>query len=90
LTKLNSGESVTIEGLSKEFNVSNRTIQRDLNERFSYLPITKENKYYHLEPYALGKLNFEDKKEDFEVLSTAEGEVFTSHSEFIELRLKYI
>lgn len=68
LTKLNNGESVTVEELAKEFNVSNRTIQRDLKERFSYIPIKKENKYYRLEPYALGKLRFEDIK-NFATLS---------------------
>lgn len=62
LTKLNSGETFTIEDLMSEFNVAKRTIQRDLNERFSYLPIKKENGVYSLEEYCLGKLNFNDIK----------------------------
>lgn len=62
LTKLNSGERFRVEELAEEFNVSTRTIQRDMNERFSYLPIQKENGYYFLEEYCLGKLNFEDIK----------------------------
>ena len=62
LTKLNNGESFTVKELSKEFEVGVRTIQRDLKERLIYLPIVKKNKYYSMESYALGKLNFEDIK----------------------------
>jgi len=60
LNKLNQGERFSIDDLVEEFNVSKRTIQRDMNERFSYLPLQKENGYYFLEEYCLGKLNFED------------------------------
>lgn len=42
LTKLNNGERFTIEELADEFNVNVRTIQRDLNERLSYIPIIKD------------------------------------------------
>ncbi|MEA2016812.1 MAG: WYL domain-containing protein [Campylobacterota bacterium] len=62
LTKLNDGEKLSIDNLADEFNVAKRTIQRDLNERFSYLPIKKENGLYFLEEYCLRKLNFEDIK----------------------------
>lgn len=62
LLKFNSGERFTVDELCEEFNVDKRTIQRDINERFSYFPIKKENGYYFLEPYALGKLTFEDIK----------------------------
>jgi len=62
LTKLNSGERFNLQDLAQEFNVSIRTIQRDINKRFSYLPLKKENGYYFLEEYCLGKLNFEDIK----------------------------
>ena len=41
LTKLNNGERFTAQELSEEFNVNLRTIQRDLNERLSALPIKK-------------------------------------------------
>lgn len=68
LTKLNSGDRFTIKELAEEFNVSKRTIQRDMNERFSYLPLKKENGSYFLEEYCLGKLNFEDIK-NFATLS---------------------
>ena len=62
LMKLNSGEKVSIEALAEEFNVSARTVQRDIYERFSYMPIKKENGLFFLESYAVGKLNFEDIK----------------------------
>ena len=44
----------------KDFNVTKRTIQRALTERFSYLPLKKENNLFFLEEYYLGKLNFND------------------------------
>lgn len=62
LTKLNNGERFTLEDLAKEFNVSSRTVERDIRERLIYLPLKKEGKYYFLEEYALGKLNFNDIK----------------------------
>jgi len=60
LIKLNQGEKLSPAELAKEFDVSLRTIQRDLNERFSYLPFKKENGFFALEPYYLGKLNSKD------------------------------
>jgi predicted DNA-binding transcriptional regulator YafY len=68
LNKLNSGEHFSVEELVLEFNVTKRTIQRDLSERLSYLPIKKENGLYFLEEYYLGKLNFKDIK-NFAMLS---------------------
>ena len=68
LNKFNSGERLSIENLVEEFGVTKRTIQRDLNERLSYLPIKKENNLYYLEEYYLGKLNFNDMK-NFAALS---------------------
>ena len=62
LTKLNNGEQLLVEELAEEFGVSVRTVQRDINERLSYLPIVKENGLYQLEAYCLGKLNFDDIK----------------------------
>jgi len=37
-----------------------RTIQRDLNVRFAYLPLQKSNGRYHLDIAFLGKLNSKD------------------------------
>lgn len=60
ITKLNNGEKFTAEELAKEFNVNIRTIQRDLNERLSYIPLHKEQNYYFLNSHALGKLSYKD------------------------------
>lgn len=60
ITKLNNGERFTAEELADEFNVNVRTIQRDLNERLSYIPLQKEQNYYFLSPHALGKLSYKD------------------------------
>lgn len=60
LIKLNSGEKLDPSQLAEEFTVSLRTIQRDLLERFAFLPLIKENGLFHLEAYYLGKLNSHD------------------------------
>lgn len=39
LFKLNQGERLDPAALAEEFGVNIRTIQRDLNERFAYLPL---------------------------------------------------
>ncbi len=62
LTKFNSGESFTVADLADEFDVSKKTIQRDLKVRLAYLPIEKKEGYYRLEKYCLGKLSFDDIK----------------------------
>lgn len=61
LGKLNAGESVSIPELAEEYGVSTKTIKRDI-EAFSFLPIRLDNGRYSIEPYALGKLSFEDIK----------------------------
>ena len=68
LNKFNSGERLSVDDLVEEFGVTKRTIQRDINERLSYLPIKKQNNLYYLEEYYLGKLNFKDMK-NFATLS---------------------
>ena len=60
LVKLNHGEKLDPLALALEFGVNKRTIQRDLNERFTYLPLIKTNGKYHLEANYLGKLNTKD------------------------------
>ncbi|UYB73081.1 DeoR family transcriptional regulator [Aeromonas veronii] len=42
LTKLNNGQRLVISELAHEFNVSARTIQRDLNVRLAYLPLERD------------------------------------------------
>jgi len=60
LVKLNQGEKLDPQQLADEFGVNLRTVQRDLNERFAYLPLLKANGLYHLDPTYLGKLSTRD------------------------------
>lgn len=60
LVKLNQGEKLDPQALADEFGVNLRTVQRDLNERFAYLPLQKTNGRYSLDPTFLGKLNTRD------------------------------
>ncbi len=60
LVKLNQGEQLDPQGLADEFGVNLRTIQRDLNVRFAYLPLEKSDGRYHLDPTFLGKLSIRD------------------------------
>ena len=60
LVKLNQGEKLDPYLLADEFGVNLRTIQRDLNVRFAYLPLQKSDGRYHLDPAFLGKLSTKD------------------------------
>ncbi len=60
LVKLNQGEKLNPQALADEFRVNLRTIQRDLNVRFAYLPLERTDGYYHLDPAFLGKLSTKD------------------------------
>ena len=60
LVKLNQGEKLDPQALADDFGVNLRTIQRDLNVRFAYLPLLKTEGRYHLDPTFLGKLNTRD------------------------------
>lgn len=60
LVKLNQGEKLDPYALADEFGVNLRTIQRDLNQRFAYLPLQKSEGRYHLDPTFLGKLSSKD------------------------------
>ena len=60
LIKLNQGEKLNPVVLADEFGVNLRTIQRDLNERFAYLPLEKIDGLYQLNPVFLGKLSTRD------------------------------
>lgn len=60
LVKLNQGEKLDPVTLADEFGVNLRTVQRDLNERFAYLPLQKADGRYHLDTAFLGKLNTKD------------------------------
>ncbi|WP_423191302.1 DeoR family transcriptional regulator [Campylobacter geochelonis] len=43
------GEKLSIAELSEEFNVSARTIRRDLKQRIAHLPVVCENGFYFLD-----------------------------------------
>ena len=60
LIQLNQGKTLEPSALAKQFGVNLRTIQRDLNERFSFLPLEKSGGQYKLHPSALGKLSLLD------------------------------
>jgi len=60
LIKFNRGETLDPVDLATEFDVNIRTIQRDLNERFAYLPVNKIDGKYSLEQSFLGKLSTRD------------------------------
>ena len=60
LIKLNQGEKLDPQQLADEFRVTLRTIQRDLNVRFAYLPLQREGKRYSLDTAFLGKLSTRD------------------------------
>jgi predicted DNA-binding transcriptional regulator YafY len=49
LSKLNDGEALSVKELAKEFNISDRTIQRDFNERLASFPIYQENKKWKMQ-----------------------------------------
>lgn len=72
LTKLNMGESLDPQTLADEFRVNRRTIQRDLNVRFSCLPLIKSGGRYRMDEAHLGKLTIKDIKQ-FAMLSGVTG-----------------
>jgi len=56
LSRLNDGEALSVTELAKEFNVSERTIQRDFNERLISFPIYQDKKRWKMqEGYKLEK-----------------------------------
>ncbi len=60
LKKLNQGEKLDPKALANEFGVNLRAVQRDLNERFAFLNLQKEDGRYQMPTTLLGKLNFQD------------------------------
>ncbi|MDD2791408.1 MAG: WYL domain-containing protein [Sulfurimonas sp.] len=58
LSKLNDGEALSVKELAEEFNTSQRTIQRDFNERLVSFPIYQENKKWKMQDgYKVEKTN---------------------------------
>ena len=68
LTRLNTGERLTLANLSMEFNVTQRTLQRDFNERLNYLPIEREGSTYFIDVKYLGRQGKQDIKPILEML----------------------
>ncbi len=69
ITRLNAGEILSVKELAEEFEVTQRSIQKDLNERvMQFLPVTHKNGQYYMESYLLGKLSYDDIR-DFALLS---------------------
>jgi len=69
IIELNKGARLSVTELAQELNVSERTIQKDLNQRIvDYLPVVKKNGRYYLEDFIIGKLSYDDIK-NFAVLS---------------------
>ncbi|TLD99813.1 helix-turn-helix transcriptional regulator [Helicobacter japonicus] len=62
LKLLLNGQDIELKALCQEFNVSLRTLQRDMERLCRHLPILKSNGIYTLEPYALGRLSYKDIK----------------------------
>ena len=48
LSRLNDGEALSVTELAKEFNVSERTVQRDFNERLISFPVYQEKKKWKM------------------------------------------
>lgn len=72
LCKLNDGKKLDAKALASEFNVSERTIQRDLNERLVFLKLIKTSGLHQLPPASLGKLTRSD-IDQFAVLAGIKG-----------------
>lgn len=83
LVKLNQGESLDPHILAEEFSVDVRTIQRDLNQRFAYLPLTKSDGRYRLEAAFLGKLSTRD-VERFAALTGVRGLFPSLSNQFLQ------
>ena len=62
LTRLNSGEKLSIKNLAQEYQTHPRTITRDLNERLAFFPFEIEGDSYFLPSHYLGKLTYQDIK----------------------------
>lgn len=82
LVKLNQGQKLEQRALAKEFGVTQRTIQRDLNERFSYLPLEKQDGLYALPSAYLGKISLQD-VENFACLAGVKGMFPALHGDFL-------
>ncbi|MGK0269452.1 MAG: putative DNA-binding transcriptional regulator YafY [Cocleimonas sp.] len=72
ITQLNAGEILDIDELAEQFNVSKRTIQRDINSRLSFLPLQREGSKVSLLQNSLGKLTHKDIRNFAELIGAKE------------------
>jgi len=80
LSRLNDGEALSVTELSKEFGTSERTIQRDFNERLISFPIYQENKKWKMQDGF--KIEKSNSMEDAIVLNILESMVGNNNSIF--------
>lgn len=59
LNRLNQGEVLLIDDLIEEFQVSKRTIQRDIHQKLSFLPYEQNGQKIWLDPIHLGQFHAE-------------------------------
>lgn len=85
LTRLNTGERLSLSALAREFNVTERTLQRDFNERLNYLPIEREGSTYFIDPKYLGRQRKSDIKPLLEMLGLSK--IFPSFDELLFSKL---
>jgi len=57
ITRLSSGEKLSIDALAEEFGVSKRTIQRDLHDRLIHLPVEQEGQKFWIDTAYLGRFS---------------------------------
>lgn len=80
LSRLNDGEALSVKELAEEFNVSERTIQRDFNERLVSFPVYQDKKKWKMqEGYRIEKTN---SVEDAVVLNIMESLVEVGGTKF--------
>ena len=60
ITMLNGGETLNITDLTEKYQVSRRTMLRDIEDRLGFLPLQKTAQGYKLEPSYLGQLSYKD------------------------------
>ena len=60
LLRLNAGQALDPQQLAEEFNVHERTIRRDLNERFGFIGLEKKGDQYTLPRTRLGTFSLQD------------------------------
>lgn len=62
IRRFHNGETLYRDELAEEFNVHEKTIRKDMNERLSFLPIIHNKGVYTIDKIALGNLDYSDIK----------------------------